>query len=367
MSQLIKWNNDETEELLNFAIELLNGCETRDKIIQKLQKITGIRCNHCNMNSSCDVNSGNSVGIRSFSRSKEDKIGNLIDRHLNRKLIGTILPETIKKAFSAFNYLKETCLQKSNSVSKGKELGAQEYCLMIAVFTESLVYCCVGRMLDELKEGYNSNISNISMWASPYITKNINQKIDNKMLQELNEYGISMKVSWLGEEARYNLYRGIKKMDYQGSFIDNSGKKSSLGIKFRYITLESDEIRDEMLIYFKTIENIPNELNAKLCRNLNIASKSLHVLSIEPKKTGFIIEQNSGSFIPGSKIGIVYFPCKDVININCENNKTKKSVELELSDDKLVVFDLNKNKYIFRNNTSGIVTYCILTYIFGPT
>lgn len=367
MSQLIKWSDKEAEELLNFTIELLNGCETRNRIIQKIQKMTGLRCNSCDVSSSCDKKSEKSVEIRSFSRFKDDKIGKLIDRYFNRKLINAILPETIKKAFSAFNSLKETCLQKSNVVRKEKELDASEYCLMITVFTESIIYYCVGRTFDELKGDYNSNISNISMWASPYLTKNIIQKIDNKMLQELSEYGITMKVSWLGDEARNNLYRGIKKMDYKGSFISSLSTKSSLGINFRYITLEGDEIRDEMLFYFKTIETIPNELNAKLGRNLNIASKSIYILSIEPNRTGFIIKQNSESFIPGSKIGIIYFPCKDVVNLNCKNITTNKSVELELSDDKLVIIDLSKNKYTFRNNTSGIVTYCILTYIFGPT
>ncbi|OII73702.1 uncharacterized protein cubi_03500 [Cryptosporidium ubiquitum] len=366
MSELITWSNEEIEELFNLVVKLFNGCTTRNKLIDKIQKRTGVRSNFYHSDSSCNTGNQSSTGIRNFSQSSEDKVGNLIDRYLNKKFIIMLLPMAIKKAFFAFSSLKKTFIRKPNNGRKENELDIIEYSLMITVFTESMVYYSVNKIMNEVKNNYSSSTNDISRWASPYIIKDLVQKIDNQILYEFNEYGISMKSTWLGEDVRNNVNRRIVKMDYQGLFTNNLGAKSNFGTNFRYITLEGHEIQDEMLFYFETIEHLPNELNAKLGRNLNSLSKSIYILSIEPEKTAFILDRKSESFIPGSKIGIIYFPCKDKISINCQSAKTKKSVELELSDDKLVILDLNKNKYTFRNTDSGIVTYCILTYIFGP-
>lgn len=367
MSELIIWSSEETEELFHLVVKLFNACATRNKLIEKIQKRTGVRCNFHHSDSKFNTGSEVSTEIRSFSRSNEDKVGNLIDKYLNKKFIIKLLPITIKRAFFAFSSLKETSFRKSNNRYKENELKMIEYNLMITSFTESIVYCCADKIMDEVKNNYSSSTNDISRWASPYLIKDIINKIDNQMLYELNEYGITMKSAWLGEEERDNLNKTIIKMDYQGLFSNNSSKKSSFETKFRFITLESHYIRDEMLFYFETIKHLPNELNAKLGGNLNLLSKSIYILSIESKNNAFIIEKNSESFIPGSKIGIIYFPCKNKISVNCQNNKTKKFVELELFDDKLLIIDLNKNKYTFRNTGTGIVTYCILTYIFGPT
>ncbi|KAJ1614901.1 Myb domain containing protein [Cryptosporidium canis] len=367
MSQLVSWSNEETDELFHLVVKILNGCETRKRIIEKIQKMTGKRHSSCSTGSACSTESETPIEIKKFSHSKDDKIGNLLDRNLNKVSIITTLPKVINKAFSAFTSLKETYIQESNHVNKVNKLNTPEYCLMITTFTESLIYCLVEIILNELKNCYNSNICDISMWASPYITKHIIQKIDSNMLFEISEYGITMKKSWLGEDIRNCLNKWIKKMDYQGLFISNLGAKNHLNASFRFITLVGDEVKDVLLLYFRTIENIPNELNAKLGRSLNNVSKSIHILSLEPKKAGPVIDKSSESFIPGTKIGIIYFPCKSPIHMNCQNLKTKKSVQLELSDDKLIIVDLDKNKYTFLNKDSGIVTYCILTYIFGPT
>ncbi|KAH8583565.1 uncharacterized protein ELE39_000333 [Cryptosporidium sp. chipmunk genotype I] len=367
MDKLMAWSNEETERLFQLVVKLLNSCEARSKIMERVQKRTGIRCGSHHSDSSCNTGIGNSARIMSFSRSKEDKVGNLIDKYLNRNFVYMLLPMIIKKAFFAYNSLKEICTKKSKNTCKGNELDISDYNLMITVFTESIVYFCVDKIMDEVKNNYSSKTSDISRWASPYIIKDIVNKIDNQMLYELKEFGITMKSTWLGEKVRNNINKIITKMDYQGLFTNNSVSKSSFEVNFRYTALECEDIRDEMLVYFNTIKHLPNELNAKLGVNLNNLSESIYILSIEPKKSGFIIEKDSESFIPGSKMGIIYFPSKNNISINCQNKKTKKSVELELSNNKLVIADINKNKYTFRNVESELVTYCILTYIFGPT
>ncbi|KAK9170962.1 hypothetical protein CmeUKMEL1_14675 [Cryptosporidium meleagridis] len=366
MDKLMVWSDEETEKIFQLVVKLLNGCETRNKIMERIQKKTGIRCSSYHQDSSCNSKIKGFIGIKNFSRSKEDKIGNLIDKYLNKNFIYTLLPMIIKKAFLAYNSLKEICTGKSNNIYKENELDISEYNLMITVFSESIIYYFVDKIMDEVKNNYSSKTCDISRWASPYIIKDIVNIIDNQMLYEINEFGITMRSNWFGEDMRNKINKALIKMDYQGLLTNNSVSKSGFGANFRYVVLEGDEIQDEMLVYFDAIEYLPNELNAKLGRNLNRLSKSIHILSIEPANTGFIIGKDSESFIPASKIGIIYFPCKEKINIICQNNKTKKSVELELSDDKLVITDLNKNKYTFRNSESELVTYCILTYVFGP-
>ncbi|KAF7458441.1 hypothetical protein HWI79_1140 [Cryptosporidium felis] len=359
------WNGEDVEELFRFIVKLINNDETRNKILEKVEQKTGIFRKQRNSYSDCRNEGVNTIGIKKFSNSDQDTVGNLIDRSMKRDTILEIMPKTIKKSFSAFRSLRGTCIGRCEN-NKRIELNFNEYNLMKTVFEESIVYCFLDKVVEEINNNNCSSMKDISRWASPYIIKDKTQKLDAQLLYELNEFGISMKSVWLGEEMRSSIYKDIVKRDYHGMFID--GLKTKMSDKnLRFITLEYEEICDEMLLYFKSIEELPNELNARLGRNLNVLSKSLSIFSLQLGKS-FSVEKGTNYYIPGSQIGIIYFPCKESIQITCKNIKTEKHVEFEISNDKLLFIDVNKNKVtLCNNNSAGKVTYYILTYIFGPT
>ncbi|KAK6590202.1 hypothetical protein RS030_172663 [Cryptosporidium xiaoi] len=356
------WSKSDMERILKLIVNIFNEHETRDKIVEKLHQKVGLRQGNCFSKLEYNKKEKNSMGILKFGKF-DNRLCDLIDNCLFESAIIELLPKTIEKAFSTYNNLKDKCSKCSNYSFSSNQVNLTEYGFKLSIFTESLVFSFVDKLITTIKDNNGTHINDISKWASPYYIKNKKARLANWFYSDFCKYGASLFCSWLGEDSRRNIYHEVKKRDYQGLFINNLGSEKN----FRFIMLESNEINDELLYYLESIKQIPFEINGKLNRNLNTLPNYLHIVSLEPSKVGLIIQNGTEHFIPGSQICIIYFPCNEMTMVTCTSFETNKSVEMELSSDKLLLIDLYKNKCSFKNNSLKEVTYCIITYIFGPT
>ncbi|KAH8740692.1 hypothetical protein FG386_002654 [Cryptosporidium ryanae] len=300
------WGQRDVKEILKFVVDVFNEHETRDKIVEKLQQRTGLRQKHCINKLECNTEERNQIGILKFVKF-DNELCDLINNSLFEGEIVKLLPKTIEKAFHAYTNLKDKCLRYQSNSCRGNKFNLAEYGFKLSIFTESLVLTFVDKLMILIKNSNKNYINDVSRWASPYCILNKKHRLTDFFYSDFSKFGASLFTSWLGENSRSNICYEVKKRDYQGLFIDKLGPCKN----FRFIILENDEIKDELLYYLESIKQIPFEMNEKLKRNLNTLPNYLYITSLEPSKVGFIIQNGTEYFIPGSQICIVYFPFKE--------------------------------------------------------